>query len=129
MCDLESDSVPKQDKPTDRFAPASNNCADEPVFVSKCLLAELENPSIIEPARIAENTGFMYTLDLLGRRERVAMANKSKRDAVISNRKDLAEHVEAFLKAGGKVQQIPSGVSGQTSTSGPRQIVLSHKTS
>jgi len=57
------------------------------------------------------------------------MANKSKKDSVVSNQADLAVHVEAFLKAGGKVQQIPSGVSGQTSTSGPRQIVLSHKTS
>ncbi|GJM11738.1 MAG: hypothetical protein DHS20C12_01410 [Pseudohongiella sp.] len=57
------------------------------------------------------------------------MANKSKKDAAVSNRADLAEHVEAFLKSGGKVQEIPSGVSGQTSTSGPRQIVLSHKTS
>ncbi len=57
------------------------------------------------------------------------MANKSKKDAAVSNREDLAEHIEAFLKSGGKVQQIPSGVSGQTSTSGPRQIVLSHKTS
>ena len=57
------------------------------------------------------------------------MASKSKKEATVSNRADLAKHVEAFLKAGGKVQQIPSGVSGQTSTSGPRQIVLSHKTS
>jgi len=57
------------------------------------------------------------------------MANKSRRDAVVSNRADLAVHIEAFLKAGGKVQKIPSGVSGQTSTSGPRKIVLSHKTS
>ena len=57
------------------------------------------------------------------------MSNKAKKEAVVSTRDDLAEHIEAFLKAGGKVQQIPSGVSGQTSTSGPRQIVLSHKTS
>lgn len=58
------------------------------------------------------------------------MASKaSKKDAVVNTRADLAVHIEAFLKAGGKVQQIPSGVSGQTSTSGPRQIVLSHKTS
>ena len=57
------------------------------------------------------------------------MANKSKKEAAISSRKDLAQHVEKFIKSGGKVQQIPSGVSGQTSTSGPRQIVLSHKTS
>ena len=58
------------------------------------------------------------------------MANKTKKgDDAISSRDDSADHVEAFLKAGGKVQQIPSGVSGQTSTSGPRQIVLSHKSS
>jgi hypothetical protein len=57
------------------------------------------------------------------------MANKSKKEAAVSNREDLAEHVQTFLKTGGKVQQIPSGVSGQTSTSGPRQIVLSHKNS
>ncbi|MDB0051517.1 hypothetical protein OAE08_04945 [Gammaproteobacteria bacterium] len=57
------------------------------------------------------------------------MANKSKKDAAVSNRADLAQHVDKFLKSGGKVQEIPSGVSGQTSTSGPRQIVLSHKTS
>ena len=57
------------------------------------------------------------------------MANKARKEAVVSSRDDLEAHVAAFLKAGGKVQQIPSGVSGQTSTSGPRQIVLSHKTS
>ncbi|PCH63899.1 MAG: hypothetical protein COC19_00485 [SAR86 cluster bacterium] len=57
------------------------------------------------------------------------MANKSKKEAAVSNRADLSQHIDAFLKTGGKVQQIPSGVSGQTSTSGPRQIVLSHKTS
>lgn len=57
------------------------------------------------------------------------MANKAKKESPVSNRADLEEHIEAFLKSGGKVQQIPSGVSGQTSTSGPRQIVLSHKTS
>ena len=57
------------------------------------------------------------------------MAKSSKKEAAISNRDNLAEFVNAFLKAGGKVQQIPSGVSCQTSTSGPRQIVLSHKTS
>ena len=57
------------------------------------------------------------------------MSNKSKKEAAVSTRADLEEHIAAFLKSGGKVQQIPSGVSGQTSTSGPRQIVLSHKTS
>ena len=58
------------------------------------------------------------------------MASKSrKKVAAETSREDLEKHVAAFLKAGGKVQQIPTGVSGQTSTSGPRQIVLSHKSS
>jgi len=61
------------------------------------------------------------------------MANRTSKGAkgveAERARDDLAGHIEAFLKAGGKVQQIPSGVSGQTSTSGPRQIVLSHKSS
>ncbi|MDB3992131.1 hypothetical protein N9478_01400 [Gammaproteobacteria bacterium] len=58
------------------------------------------------------------------------MANKStKGEAAIKSRDDLEKHIETFLKTGGKVQKIPSGVSGQTSSSGPRQIVLSHKTS
>lgn len=55
------------------------------------------------------------------------MANKAKKESAVNNRVNLAEHVDAFLKSGGKVKQIPSGISGQTSTSGPRQIVLSHK--
>ena len=57
------------------------------------------------------------------------MANKPKKEAVASSKEDLASQVEDFLKKGGKVQQIPAGVSGQTTTSGPRQIVLSQKTS
>lgn len=56
------------------------------------------------------------------------MANKSRKEAVVVDRQDLSKHVEAFLKKGGKVQQVPAGTSGQTNTSGPRQIVLSHKT-
>jgi hypothetical protein len=55
------------------------------------------------------------------------MASKPKKDSAVENRINLEEHVDAFLKSGGKVQHIPSGTSGQTSTSGPRQIVLSHK--
>ena len=55
------------------------------------------------------------------------MATKPKKDPAVDNRTNLADHIDAFLKSGGKVKQIPSGISGQTTTSGPRQIVLSHK--
>jgi hypothetical protein len=57
------------------------------------------------------------------------MASKPKKDAAPDHKINLAEQVEAFLKAGGTVKKIPSGISGQTTTSGPRQIVLSHKSS
>lgn len=57
------------------------------------------------------------------------MATKVKKSNTVTSRNDLEQHIAEFLKSGGKVQKIPSGVSGQTSTSGPRQIVLSHKTS
>ena len=46
-----------------------------------------------------------------------------------NSREELEAHVAAFLEGGGKVKKIAAGVSGQTSTSGPRQIVLSHKNS
>lgn len=55
------------------------------------------------------------------------MASKRKQDVAASIRENLADHIEAFFKAGGKVERIPTGKSGQTSTRGPRQIVLSHK--
>ncbi len=57
------------------------------------------------------------------------MSSKSKKDHSVDARINLSEHIDAFLKSGGKVKQIPAGTSGQTTTSGPRQIVLSHKSS
>lgn len=54
--------------------------------------------------------------------------SKAKKELPAFDRDDLARQVEAFLKSGGKVQQIPTGTSGQTHTRGPRQIILSHKT-
>ena len=36
----------------------------------------------------------------------------------------IEDQVEAFLASGGKIQEIPLGVSGQVATSGPRHITL-----
>ena len=84
-------------------------------------------------SKLAEVSYLRYTPGPLKSLEVKLMANKTSKGAkgveAANSRDDLAGHIEAFLKAGGKVQQIPSGVSGQTSTSGPRQIVLSHKSS
>jgi hypothetical protein len=56
------------------------------------------------------------------------MSSKSKKDLPVCDRNELARQMDVFLKSGGKVQQIPTGTSGQTHTRGPRQIILSHKT-
>lgn len=39
----------------------------------------------------------------------------------------LAQEVEKFLAKGGKIQEIPQGVSGQVATSGPRHITLGRR--
>lgn len=36
----------------------------------------------------------------------------------------IEDHIAQFLASGGKIQQIPLGVSGQVATSGPRHITL-----
>jgi len=38
--------------------------------------------------------------------------------------KNIEDQVESFLASGGKIQEIPLGVSGQVATSGPRHITL-----
>lgn len=52
---------------------------------------------------------------------------KRKQPAAVETRESIEEQVKAFLAAGGKIQQIPNGVSGQTNTSGPRHITLGKK--
>ena len=41
--------------------------------------------------------------------------------------KSIAEQTAAFLKAGGKVEQVPRGVSGQTSLAARKHITISSK--
>lgn len=47
---------------------------------------------------------------------------KDQSDDFSSN--SIDDQVAAFLASGGKIQQIPLGVSGQVATSGPRHITL-----
>ena len=56
-------------------------------------------------------------------------AKNTKSKTLVNQADDFsADSIEAqtarFLAAGGKVQQIPLGVSGQVATSGPRHITL-----
>ena len=40
------------------------------------------------------------------------------------SRDTIEEQTAKFLASGGKIQEIPLGVSGQVATSGPRHITL-----
>jgi len=53
-----------------------------------------------------------------------------KKEVVSSvSSRDIDQHVKAFLKAGGKIQKIPNGVSGQQNGPLPtrKHIVISRK--
>lgn len=52
------------------------------------------------------------------------MAKKSK--AVVPEL-SIEEQTAVFLKSGGEIQMIPTGVSGQTNLSGPKHITLGNK--
>ena len=54
-------------------------------------------------------------------------ASKKKQPAPIETSQSIEEQTRAFFKAGGKIDHIKTGVSGQTSLSGPRHISLGNK--
>jgi hypothetical protein len=49
---------------------------------------------------------------------------KKKAPAATETSLSIEEQTKAFLKAGGKIEQIDSGVSGQQSMAGSKQITL-----
>lgn len=52
---------------------------------------------------------------------------KKKAPAAVETSMSIEEQTQAFLKAGGKIEQIGSGVSGQQSLAGPKHITLGKK--
>ncbi|MFT7560111.1 MAG: hypothetical protein ACI93R_002026 [Flavobacteriales bacterium] len=54
-------------------------------------------------------------------------APKKKQPAAVTSSASIAAQTEAFVKAGGKVNQIDSGISGQQSMAGPKHISLGNK--
>ena len=54
-------------------------------------------------------------------------ATQSKNDLPQETSASLAAEVEKFLSTGGKIQEIPQGVSGQVATTGPRHITLGRR--
>ncbi|WP_339338650.1 hypothetical protein [uncultured Oceanicoccus sp.] len=55
------------------------------------------------------------------------MAVKKKQPNASETSLSIEEQTAAFLKAGGAIEQIASGVSGQQSMAGPKHITLSTK--
>ncbi len=51
-------------------------------------------------------------------------ADLKKNDPARETSESIAEQTARFLASGGKIQEIPRGVSGQVQTSGPRHITL-----
>ncbi|OMH29117.1 hypothetical protein [Motiliproteus sp. MSK22-1] len=52
------------------------------------------------------------------------MAAKPKKTAATETHQSIEEQTAAFLKAGGKIEQIDRGITGQQNIAGPRHIVL-----
>ncbi|MEW5249942.1 hypothetical protein [Microbulbifer sp. 2201CG32-9] len=54
-------------------------------------------------------------------------AKRKQPSAPVDTRETIEQQVQAFLAAGGEIEQVPKGVSGQTNVSGPRHITLGKK--
>ena len=54
-------------------------------------------------------------------------SKRGKDNGAPESRESIEAQVQAFLANGGKIEQVPKGVSGQTNTSGPRHITLGKK--
>jgi hypothetical protein len=53
---------------------------------------------------------------------------KKKAAPASESSQSIAEQTQAFLKSGGKIDYVNSGVSGQQSMAGPKYIALGNKT-
>jgi len=52
------------------------------------------------------------------------MAAKPKKSAATETHQSIEDQTAAFLKAGGQIQRVARGITGQQNIAGPRQIVL-----
>ena len=52
---------------------------------------------------------------------------KTGEKQTVETRETLEEKMNAFLKSGGKVDVIPTGISGQTNNGGTKHISLGNK--
>jgi hypothetical protein len=57
----------------------------------------------------------------------MAASKKRGQSAPAETSKSIAEQTAAFLKAGGKIEEVPRGVSGQTSLASRKHITISSR--
>ena len=57
----------------------------------------------------------------------MASSKKRGQSAPAETRESIAEQTAAFLKAGGKIEEVPRGVSGQTSMAARKHITISSR--
>ncbi len=57
----------------------------------------------------------------------MASSKKRGQNAPVETSASIAEQTAAFLKAGGKIEEVPRGVSGQTSLAARKHITISSK--
>ncbi|MEE4193083.1 MAG: hypothetical protein V2I66_16005 [Halieaceae bacterium] len=55
----------------------------------------------------------------------MASSKKRGQNAPVETSASIAEQTAAFLKAGGKIDEVPRGVSGQTSLTARKHITIS----
>jgi hypothetical protein len=57
----------------------------------------------------------------------MAASKKRGQSAPVETSESIAEQTAAFLKAGGKIEEVPRGVSGQTSLASRKHITISSR--
>lgn len=57
----------------------------------------------------------------------IKKASPKHPEPALETSESIAEQTARFLAGGGKIQEIPTGTSGQVATSGPRHITLGRR--
>lgn len=57
----------------------------------------------------------------------MASSKKRGQNAPAETSQSIAEQTAAFLKSGGKIEEVPRGVSGQTSLAARKHITISSR--
>lgn len=57
----------------------------------------------------------------------MAAKGKRKSNEPLETRQSIEEQTEAFLKAGGQIEKVRSGVSGQAGLGGPKQSAFTKR--